>query len=140
MLSQNAKVVALDGDTLTIGLVNAGARDSFASSGSSDILADALREVLGVAWKIDAVIDPSASGADAAPPASPAEASPPKPRTTMPDSVRQAAEGAAEGIAIVDEDDPDAAAHPDDPVVDADLDPEQLLASELGAQVIDEKS
>jgi DNA polymerase-3 subunit gamma/tau len=36
-------------------------------------------------------------------------------------------------------DDPDAAAHPDDPVVDADG-PEQLLSRELGAQVIDDRS
>jgi DNA polymerase-3 subunit gamma/tau len=38
-------------------------------------------------------------------------------------------------------DDPDAAAHPDDPVVDGDADgPEQLLSRELGAQVIDDQS
>ena len=34
MLSQNAQVVSLDDDTLTLALVNAGARDSFASRGS----------------------------------------------------------------------------------------------------------
>jgi hypothetical protein len=37
-------------------------------------------------------------------------------------------------------DDPDAAADPDDPVVDTGDDPEMLLSRELGAQVIDDQS
>jgi DNA polymerase-3 subunit gamma/tau len=139
MLNQNANVVALDGNVLTIGLVNSGARDSFDASGSAAVLSQALQDVLGVAWTIDAVIDPSASGSEAAPaPAATgsvaAQASQPRGRG-VPDSVRQAADGKPAA-----EEDPDAAAHPDDPTIDSDLDPEQLLASELGAQVIDEKS
>ena len=136
MLSQNAQVVALDGNVLTIGLVNSGARDSFVASGSADILSAALADVLGVTWTIEAVIDPAASGAEASAPA-PAS-TPPKPRgAAVPEAVRQAAEA---GPNAEPEDDPDEAAHPDDPVIDSDLDPEQLLASELGAKVIDEKS
>ncbi|GAB3399876.1 DNA polymerase III subunit gamma and tau [Flindersiella endophytica] len=60
LLSSNAQVNGLHGDTLTIALVNAGARDSFARSGSEDILREALRSVLGVNWRIDAIVDPSA--------------------------------------------------------------------------------
>jgi DNA polymerase-3 subunit gamma/tau len=140
MLNQNANVVALDGNVLTIGLVNAGARDSFDASGSAAVLSQALQDVLGVAWTIDAVIDPSASGSEAqAPPASTGSTTgaAPKPRGRgVPESVRKAAEGGE----VADEDDPDADAHPDDPSIDSDLDPEQLLANELGAKVIDEKS
>jgi DNA polymerase-3 subunit gamma/tau len=67
MLSQNAQVTALHGDTLTIGLVNAGARDSFVRSGSDEVLRKALQQVLGVDWRIEAVIDPSTGGGGGGP-------------------------------------------------------------------------
>ncbi|MGV9989352.1 DNA polymerase III subunit gamma and tau [Streptomyces sp. NPDC003374] len=67
LLSQNAQVTGFDGTTLQIGFVNAGARDNFASSGSEDVLRQALGEQFGVQWKIEAVVDPSGGGA--APPA-----------------------------------------------------------------------
>lgn len=59
LLSQNAHVAGFDGTTLQIGFVNAGARDNFASSGSEDVLRQALAEQFSVQWKIDAVVDPS---------------------------------------------------------------------------------
>jgi len=59
MLSQNAQVSAFDGKTLTIGLTNAGARDRFVSSGSDEILRQALIDVVGVDWRIEAIVDPS---------------------------------------------------------------------------------
>ena len=62
MLSQNAQVSDLHDSTLTIGLTNAGARDSFGRSGSDEVLRQALRDVLGVDWRIDAVVDPTATG------------------------------------------------------------------------------
>ncbi|MEQ4204124.1 DNA polymerase III subunit gamma and tau [Actinopolymorpha sp. B9G3] len=62
MLSQNAQVTGLHNDVLTIGLINSGARDSFARSGSDEVLRNALREVLGVDWRVEPVIDPSAGG------------------------------------------------------------------------------
>lgn len=60
LLSQNAQVIGLEGDILTVGLKNAGARDSFAGGGSDEILRQALMDVIGVDWKIEAIIDPSA--------------------------------------------------------------------------------
>lgn len=69
MLSQNAQVHSLEGNTVTIGLVNAGARDSFARSGSDGILANALADVLGGTWRVEAIVDPSAAGGSAPPPA-----------------------------------------------------------------------
>ncbi|MEW2260024.1 DNA polymerase III subunit gamma and tau [Streptomyces sp. NPDC047869] len=66
LLSQNAQVAGFDGTTLQVGFVNAGARDNFASSGSEDVLRQALTEQFGVQWKIEAVVDPS--GGSASPP------------------------------------------------------------------------
>ncbi|MEU1039926.1 DNA polymerase III subunit gamma and tau [Streptomyces sp. NPDC005551] len=66
LLSQNAQVTGFDGTTLQIGFVNAGARDNFASSGSEDVLRQALAEQFNVQWKIDAIVDPS--GGSAPPP------------------------------------------------------------------------
>ncbi|WP_405916671.1 DNA polymerase III subunit gamma and tau [Streptomyces sp. NBC_00728] len=68
LLSQNAQVTAFDGTTLQIGFINAGARDNFASSGSEDVLRQALAEQFNVQWKVEAIVD--ASGGSA-PPAAP---------------------------------------------------------------------
>ncbi|MEU9634352.1 DNA polymerase III subunit gamma and tau [Streptomyces tendae] len=68
LLSQNAQVTGFDGTSLQLGFVNAGARDNFVSSGSEDVLRQALAEQFNVQWKIDAVVDPSGGGS-AAPPA-----------------------------------------------------------------------
>ncbi|MEW2300329.1 DNA polymerase III subunit gamma and tau [Streptomyces sp. NPDC006655] len=62
LLSQNAQVTGFDGTTLQIGFVNAGARDNFASSGSEDVLRQALSEQFGVQWRIDAVVDSTGGG------------------------------------------------------------------------------
>ncbi|MFC3573327.1 DNA polymerase III subunit gamma and tau [Streptomyces yaanensis] len=65
LLSQNAQVTGFDGTTLQLGFVNAGARDNFASSGSEDVLRQALAEQFNVQWKVEAIVDPS--GGSAAP-------------------------------------------------------------------------
>ncbi|MEU6098385.1 DNA polymerase III subunit gamma and tau [Streptomyces sp. NPDC047079] len=67
LLSQNAQVAGFDGTTLQLGFVNAGARDNFLSSGSEDVLRQALAEQFTVQWKIEAIVDPSGGSA---PPAS----------------------------------------------------------------------
>jgi DNA polymerase III subunit gamma/tau len=186
MLSQNAQVSAFDGRTLTVGLSNAGARDRFVSSGSDEILRQALIDVVGADWRIEAIVDPSGgTGAratrapaprepggapgDAAPPepaapepdAAPIAAPPPPadpaggpaggPRTeaqpqTSPRSVEQArgairptrrggGQAQSEGGDAGSDDDAD----PDDPDADeAGLSSAELLARELGAQVIEE--
>jgi DNA polymerase-3 subunit gamma/tau len=156
MLSQNAQVVSVDGTTLTIALVNAGARESFLRSASDEILRQAAIDVIGQDWKVEAIVDPS-NGPGAA-----AVAAPPPRRPPGVDAVVPAAGGsdhaAAAGTAgttgtmtptepTVDgsgdrqpEEGPaDSDAHRDDP--DAD-DPAvsgaELLERELGAQVIEE--
>ncbi|MEU8652801.1 DNA polymerase III subunit gamma and tau [Streptomyces sp. NPDC048737] len=67
LLSQNAQVAGFDGTTLQIAFVNSGARDNFVSSGSEEVLRQALAEQFNVQWKVDALVDPS--GGSATPPA-----------------------------------------------------------------------
>ncbi|MFF4539867.1 DNA polymerase III subunit gamma and tau [Streptomyces aureus] len=69
LLSQNAQVTAFDGTTLRIGFVNAGARDNFASSGSEDVLRQALAEQFNVQWKVEAIVDASGGPAPQTAPA-----------------------------------------------------------------------
>ncbi|MBT2466132.1 DNA polymerase III subunit gamma and tau, partial [Streptomyces sp. ISL-63] len=66
LLSQNAQVTGFDGTTLQIGFINAGARDNFASSGSEEVLKQALAERFNAQWRVEAVVD--TSGGAAAPP------------------------------------------------------------------------
>lgn len=139
MLSQNAQVTGLDGSTLTIALVNAGARDSFINSRSEEYVQQALHAVLGVTWKIEAIVDPSArpgaTGSDEPASADPSHAAPRK-GVAAPESVREALR---DPVTPETREDPDATATRDDPVVEQeDIDPEDLLTRELGAQVIDE--
>ncbi|WP_071338662.1 DNA polymerase III subunit gamma and tau [Streptomyces albidoflavus] len=68
LLSQNAHVAGFDGTTLQLGFLNAGARDNFASSGSEDVLKQALGEEFHVNWKIETVIDASGGQGPATPP------------------------------------------------------------------------
>jgi DNA polymerase III subunit gamma/tau len=75
MLSQNAQVIAIDEQTLTLGLVNAGARESFARSGSDEILQQAMIDTIGLNRRIEAVVDPS-TDPGATPPAAPPPSSP----------------------------------------------------------------
>ncbi|MFE6335673.1 DNA polymerase III subunit gamma and tau [Streptomyces sp. NPDC057798] len=67
LLSQNAQVTGFDGTTLQLGFVNAGARDNFTTSGSEDVLRQALMEQFGVQWKVEAIVDPSGGGGSAPP-------------------------------------------------------------------------
>ncbi|MEU6108379.1 DNA polymerase III subunit gamma and tau [Streptomyces albidoflavus] len=68
LLSQNAHVAGFDGTTLQLGFLNAGARDNFASSGSEDVLKQALTEEFQVNWKIETVVDASGGQGPATPP------------------------------------------------------------------------
>jgi DNA polymerase-3 subunit gamma/tau len=68
LLSQNAQVAGFDGTTLQLGFINAGARDNFASSGSEEVLRQALAEQFNVQWKVEAIIDPSGGSGGGQPP------------------------------------------------------------------------
>jgi DNA polymerase-3 subunit gamma/tau len=78
LLSQNAQVVGFDGTTLQVGFANPGARDSFVSGGSEDVLKQAISDALGVQWRVEAIVDPSGgSGGSNAPSSRPAPVQPP---------------------------------------------------------------
>jgi DNA polymerase-3 subunit gamma/tau len=59
LLSASAQILSVDDTNITIGIVNAGARDSFVRSESDQILRQAFIEVVGLDRKIDCVVDPS---------------------------------------------------------------------------------
>ncbi len=143
MLNQNAQIKELEAGMLTIGFVNAGARDSFIRSGSGDVVRQALNAELGVDWKIEAVVDDLPVRSPAAdPPAAPARVTPEAPRSPDVVAAKEAirstrTEPAADPSGL----DPEAesGAAPDDPVVASDgLSQQELLARELGAEVIEE--
>ncbi|WP_406147259.1 DNA polymerase III subunit gamma and tau [Streptomyces sp. NBC_01012] len=67
LLSQNAQVTGFDGSTLQLGFLNAGARDTFSSSGSEEVLKQALAEQFNATWRVDAVVDPSGGGGQPVP-------------------------------------------------------------------------
>ncbi len=59
LLSASAQILSVDNEQITIGIVNAGARDSFIRSESEQILIDAFVEVTGIERKIEVVVDAS---------------------------------------------------------------------------------
>ena len=59
LLSASAQIIAVDDKLITIGIVNAGARDSFLRSNSDEILRQAFIDVVGIDRKIEAIVDPS---------------------------------------------------------------------------------
>ncbi len=90
-LAQNCQVVAVEGNVLTLGFTNAGARDSFDNGGSAEIVRQAAIDVVGADWRIETIVDPGAK-ADVPPPraATPA-AAPDEPSGAEPTPDPQAA-------------------------------------------------
>ena len=130
LLSQHAQVLDVTDSKLTISLANPGARESFLRSGNDEILRQSLMDVLGVDWQVGAVLDSSAAqgSADTTVARQPATTA----AGADPDGFR-AAESPPAGV--------DGEPHPDDPVVHSGgIEHTDLLARELGAQVIDEIS
>jgi DNA polymerase-3 subunit gamma/tau len=59
LLSASAQILGVDEKIITIGIVNAGARDSFVRSESDEILRQAFIEVVGLDRRIEVTVDPS---------------------------------------------------------------------------------
>ena len=155
LLSQNAQVIGLEGNVLTVGFKNVGARDSFLGGGSEEILRQAAIDVIGADWKVEAVVDQSAdpgagvaprvtkSAVESAPPEAPAEPAPPAAPAAAPEAIASARNNIAPTRSgeqpARPPDDRDAEASPDDPDADdSGIDGAELLQRELGATVIDE--
>ncbi|WP_406515432.1 DNA polymerase III subunit gamma and tau [Streptomyces sp. NBC_00873] len=164
LLSQNAQVTGFDGTTLQIGFLNAGARDNFASSGSEDVLKQALAEQFNMQWKVEAIVDPS--GGAGQPPQTgggrpSAAAAPQRPAARAPQQYesrpapapaphQQPGTGPAPAAApapqphhapepprsVAPEDDTPEADDPD--LVDSALSGHELIVRELGATVVEE--
>ncbi|MFI8874791.1 DNA polymerase III subunit gamma and tau [Streptomyces sp. NPDC055243] len=149
LLSQNAQVAGFDGTTLQIGFVNAGARDNFASSGSEDVLRQALSEQFGVQWKVEAIVDPSGGsapppaagnfGGSAPPPARPApqqqQQSPPPAANRAPAPTPTPAPAPAPEHVSAEDDVP---ADDDPDLVESALSGHDLIVRELGATIVEE--
>ena len=59
-LLKNASVIDLDAGRLTLGFSTSGLRDAFVGrSDHQDYVREALIQVLGVDWKVEAIVDPS---------------------------------------------------------------------------------
>ncbi|MFI7401299.1 DNA polymerase III subunit gamma and tau [Streptomyces sp. NPDC049541] len=163
LLSQNAQVAGFDGTTLQLGFVNAGARDNFASSGSEDVLRQALSEQFNVQWKIEAIVDPSGGSAPppapsngsyggggyggtgtGAPPQSPA--TPPPPASPAPASPSPAAQTTPAPAPQPRAPEPPPPVSPEDDIPEDDdpdlnesaLSGHELIVRELGATVVEE--
>jgi DNA polymerase III subunit gamma/tau len=135
LISQNAQVQGVSDGRLTLGFSTPGLRDAFLGrSDHQDYVREALIQVLGVDWKVDAIVDPSTAPAEA-----PAAAPPAPPRAAAPSGraaaeAAVAAEAAPTGV-------PDVGSTPSADDEDADDDAlthHDLLARELGAKVIGE--
>jgi DNA polymerase-3 subunit gamma/tau len=59
LLATSAQILSVDDESISIGIINTGARDSFVRSESDVILSDAFEEVVGVRRKIIATVDTS---------------------------------------------------------------------------------
>lgn len=146
LLSQNAQVLEFRDGTLTLGVGNHGVRDSFGRGGSEEVLREALLAELGLAPRIEVVVQGGSteppSGQGRQPQASSAqEADPAVPHTPGPPStVRTQAMTAAKQNSKKSP----AATEAEPSRDDADLDepwedPNELLAKHLGAELIGEE-
>jgi DNA polymerase III subunit gamma/tau len=148
LLSQNAQVAELRGDTLLLAMTNAGARDSFGRGGSEDVLREALVVVLGADLKIEAMVEPGNASA-ASPRTPPPAAAPPEPmanpepvapraRDQARQSIRPTREEPGPAGAGSDERD-EAVSRDDDDVDDGTESHRDLLTRHLGAEIIAEE-
>jgi DNA polymerase-3 subunit gamma/tau len=62
VLMEGVEVASLDGNVLTLAFANEGKRRGFTTGGKDAVLRDALKEILGVDWRIDAVLDNGGGG------------------------------------------------------------------------------
>jgi DNA polymerase III subunit gamma/tau len=72
VLMEGVDVASLEGNVLTLAFANEGKRRGFTTGGKDVVLREALNEILGVDWRIDAVLDDgSGQGGGGSRPSSP---------------------------------------------------------------------
>ncbi len=144
-LTQQAQVIGVDDTTLTLGFANAGARDSFDSGGSAEIVRQAAIDVVGHDWRIETIVDPGAEPEAVAPPPprSPADLAPASPSAAdqlgSPSVTEPGTSAPRDAGQEVPPNDTDGGARPDDSDAEnTGVDGAQLLQEALEAQVIEE--
>jgi len=65
ILAQNAELLEVRADTVTLGFANSGARDSFMAGSSGGVLAGALAAVTGAQWTISPILTGGNAGGPA---------------------------------------------------------------------------
>jgi len=159
LLSQNAQVAEVRDGTLLLAMANTGARDSFGRGGSEDVLREALVVVLGTDFRIETMVDAGAGGPTAREPGgrtapspreSPVPEAPPgqapvgqgrpeEPPAAPGPSARERAVASVQTAGPVATVDPDEAVDRDDADVDDGNESHtELLARQLGAEIIAE--
>ncbi|GGK60134.1 hypothetical protein Ppa06_26110 [Planomonospora parontospora subsp. parontospora] len=90
-VNTNAQVVGVEGKVLTLGFTQVGAMKNFVGGGKDTVVAAALQDVLGGAWKVEAVVGGAGGAAPfggnhppAAPPQPPAQPPAPRPAPEAP--------------------------------------------------------
>jgi len=133
VLFEKADIVGIDGSVMTLAFPNVGDPKGFFAGGHAEVLRQALIDVLGVDWQVEAIHDPSLAGHGARAPAAPAPAAAPRSATTSDDAGPTA--GRAPDPPATDELDPV------EDSVDVDVDQaagHDLVAQQLGGTVIGE--
>ncbi len=134
VLFEKAAVLSVDDGRLTLAMPDIGLVKGFPAHGYDEIVRQALIDVLGVDWQVEAVLDPSR----AATPATPKAAAPAE-RIPENESKQSAAERARQTVANAEAAArPADQAAPDDPDLDDAVNHQQLLATQLGATTIEE--
>ncbi len=143
LLTESVAVVGLDGDTLVLAFADEGRRRNFLS-GSSELLAEAIQEVLRITWRVDAVLDPNRAAGSRPAPAGPSHAvaqgstAPPRSDASPhrpPAPPANVSPPAAPPVVAPEHDE---SASADDESLDEGLTGQELLIRELGASVLEE--
>ena len=71
VLMEGVDVASLEGNVLTLAFANEGKRRGFATGGKDVVLREALKDILGVDWRIDAVLDNGSGQASGGRPSAP---------------------------------------------------------------------
>ncbi|MFZ2164555.1 MAG: hypothetical protein WAV45_03745, partial [Propionibacteriaceae bacterium] len=142
LLSQNAQVLEYRGDTLTLGVGNPGVRDSFGRGGSDEVLREALLAELGITPKIEVVVHGgSASPTPSEPSVStPAPAAPPEISEARSRAMAAARENVRPTQSRRDDEPESEPSRGDADLDEGSIDPNELLAKHLGAELIGEES
>ncbi|WP_395858230.1 DNA polymerase III subunit gamma and tau [Arachnia propionica] len=139
MLSRHAQVLDVSDGQLLLGFSDAGARENFSSSGVGDLLVEAIVQVIGVEFRVQAIM-----GGETPPPITPTPSPPQQPRpqeVRVPAEQPSAPEPPASSRRPAPSPPPPPEVEPEVAEDDQDLeDPDtlaaRLLTTELGAEII----